>query len=446
MASLEVVYEEVDTGDRMPCTLARTGSTNSIIMDTSLVKHLRIASETADIYENSFAEENSRIEALNMARKIVAKLETPEEVVLRYGWEIGSHRMALRVGIDLGLFRMLSEKFGEPVSAEQLADQSEAETPPRLHFSIFDSDKYATVRIMRVLSATGFVTELGVRLYTANMLTNAIATPALQAATKILHDNSALVEMRLHEYFRIHGYKCPTEETNCAFQWTFNTSLTYFQRIHSTPETLGDFNTFMAGYRNKRKHWIDWFPVETEVLSNFFRADSTANILIVDVGGGKGHDLERFLARFPQSAGHLVLQDVPKTISTLNGLTPGIKAMGHDFFTPQPIKGARIYYTHDVLHDWPDNKCREILRYLKSAMQPGYSKIYLNETILPDIGCSSYWAAGDINMMAILAAKKRTRLEWIELIESVGMNCVRIWKSPYLNDEEGIIEVMLQQE
>jgi hypothetical protein len=79
-----------------------------------------------------------------------------------------------------------------------------------------------------------------------------------------------------------------------------------------------------------------------------------------------------------------------------------------------------------------------------TAMQPGYSKIYLNETILPDTGCPSYWAAGDINMMSILAAKKRTRLEWIELVESVGMTCVRIWKSPYLNDEEGIIEVMLQ--
>jgi hypothetical protein len=264
--------------------------------------------------------------------------------------------MALRVGIDMGLFRILVNKFGEPVSAEELANESEAEVlligkwlPPRLSFSKFDTNSYAAVRIMRVLSATGFVTELGVHLYTANVLTKAIAAPALQAAAKILHDNSAQVEMRLHEYFRIHGYKCPTDGTNCAFQWTFNTNLTYFQRIHSSPETLSDFNTFMAGYRNTRRHWVDWFPVETEVLKDFFHGDCNADALIVDVGGGKGHDLERFLARFPQSAGHLILQDVPKTISSLSQLSPGIKAMGHDFFASQPIKGNE---PNASLHDF----------------------------------------------------------------------------------------------
>jgi hypothetical protein len=85
MASL--VYEEMSTGNRIPRTLATTSST-ATSMENLFMKHLRIVSETADTYDNSFMEENSRIQALDMARKIVARLETPEEVVLRYAWEV----------------------------------------------------------------------------------------------------------------------------------------------------------------------------------------------------------------------------------------------------------------------------------------------------------------------------------------------------------------------
>lgn len=143
--------------------------------------------------------------------------------------------------------------------------------------------------------------------------------------------------MRMHEYFRVHGYKCPTDSLNCAFQWTFATNLSYFEHMHQNPERLRDFNTFMSGIRSTRKHWIEWFPVETEigVASTGVENDT----LVVDVGGGKGHDLERFLERFPQTKGRLVLQDLPRTISSIQELSPGIHAMPHDFFTPQPVKG-----------------------------------------------------------------------------------------------------------
>ena len=69
-------------------------------------------------------------------------------------------------------------------------------------------------------------------------------------------------------------------------------------------------------------------------------ASSGANdILLVDVGGGNGHDLIRFLNKYPSAWGRLILQDLPNLIQNLEGLSPGIQAMGHDFFTPQVIKG-----------------------------------------------------------------------------------------------------------
>lgn len=96
------------------------------------------------------------------------------------------------------------------------------------------------------------------------------------------------------EHFRVNGYKCPTDSLNCPFQWTFATDLSFFRHMNQNPERQRDFNTFMSGIRGNRKHWTDWFPVESEIIS----ADEN-DTLLVDVGGGKGHDLAKLLNKYP---------------------------------------------------------------------------------------------------------------------------------------------------
>ena len=78
-----------------------------------------------------------------------------------------------------------------------------------------------------------------------------------------------------------------------------------------------------------------------------------------------------------------------------------------------------------------------------TAMKPNYSKILLNESVLPDTDCPSFLAAGDINMMSIMGGKKRTEGEWEELLRSVDLHVVKIWKSPNPANEEAIIEAVL---
>ncbi len=46
----------------------------------------------------------------------------------------------------------------------------------------------------------------------------------------------------------------------------------------------------------------------------------------------------------------------------------------------------------------------------------------------------------------MLGEKKRTELEWTELIESVGLSLEKIWKSPFDNDEEGVVVAMLEDQ
>lgn len=69
-------------------------------------------------------------------------------------------------------------------------------------------------------------------------------------------------------------------------------------------------------------------------------------MLMVDVGGGKGHVLILFQQRYDDLPGWLILQDLPSVVKQAGQLSAGLEAMGHDFFTDNPIKGE--FNSHKV--------------------------------------------------------------------------------------------------
>ena len=97
----------------------------------------------------------------------------------------------------------------------------------------------------------------------------------------------------------------------------------------------------------REQRWFDFFPVKPKL-----RAESASAPLLVDIGGGVGHDLIAFKQQDPTLSGELIVQDIPVVIDSIKELPNGIKAMKHDFFAPQPVKGAKAYYLGHVLHDW----------------------------------------------------------------------------------------------
>lgn len=102
--------------------------------------------------------------------------------------------------------------------------------------------------------------------------------------------------------------------------------------------------------------------------------------------------------------------------------------------------GARAYYMHSVLHDWQDEQCREILRNLRDAMERGYSKILINENVVPEAGAAWQITSLDWTVMATVASAERTEAQWRQLIESVGLHVEGIWvKDPAC---ESLIEVV----
>ena len=103
--------------------------------------------------------------------------------------------------------------------------------------------------------------------------------------------------------------------------------------------------------------------------------------------------------------------------------------------------GARAYYLHSVLHDWNDEECRGILANIVPAMKRGYSKVLINENVIPSMNAHYEMTSLDLMMMANLASMERTTAQWVKIIESVGLRVIKIW-SPYRN-VESLIECEL---
>lgn len=54
----------------------------------------------------------------------------------------------------------------------------------------------------------------------------------------------------------------------------------------------------------------------------------------------------------------------------------------HDFFNPQPIKNAAVFFLRVVLHDWQDSSARMILLKLREAATE-HTKLVLADFVLP---------------------------------------------------------------
>ena len=198
------------------------------------------------------------------------------------------------------------------------------------------------------------------------------------------------------------------------------------------------FQDYLHGVREDRPNFMDegFYPVQDRLVSGVNFEDGVAAAgasAFVDVGGGAGHGLDEFAAKVPAWKGRLILQEQESVVTMAKKekdagkLSPRIEEMVHDFFAPQPVRGARAYYMRYILHDWPDDVCRTILGHLRDAMTPGYSRILIHECVVADQGASWQHTALDLYMMALFATQERTEREWRALLESAGLKVTGIW-------------------
>lgn len=378
------------------------------------IKHL--SSEIRD--------EETRKKLLGILMQATAELESPVETI----WKMimSPHApAALMVMIQLGVVHNLVQA-GKPKTAKELAADC-------------DGDEMLIVRMMRPLVALGIFCETTSQTYESTPISEALVAPPLTGGYQFMFDLATRSLANLPRYLERSGYKNVTQAPG-PFEDSNNTEDGMFPYLIKHPSMMTNFNVFMSGSLETRPDWFKTFSAQDIVLDGAQAGDGDS-VLLVDIGGGEGHDIEAFQRAFPDAPGALVLQDTAPVIENIKSLSPTVVRQKHDFFQPQPVHGARAYYFRNIFHDWPDHSCVEILKHIAAAMTRGYSKLIIFEWILPSINVPLYPSLLDINMMALLNGMERTEDQWTALLGQAGLKVAKF--HTVSAEAEGLIEAEL---
>ena len=257
--------------------------------------------------------------------------------------------------------------------------------------------------MLRHLAAMGTVRETGPDTFAPTPFSNTFAEEAYRDANLFIEDDFQPVHVGLPGFFKDNGYKLPTTGVDSPFQHTYNCKGQHmFEYFQSSAPMMGKrFASMMDAWSKGRPRWFqeDYYPVKERLLEGAKSGDGEA--FLVDVGGGSGHDIDGLSEHFSDAiSSKLVLQDRPEIVEIAK-IGPKIEKQAHDFMTEQPVKGsvlclsclnhsltaapgARAYYMHSIIQDWNDEVNTQILKALVPAMTKGYSKILVNDFVLPD--------------------------------------------------------------
>jgi hypothetical protein len=143
---------------------------------------------------------------------------------------------------------------------------------------------------------------------------------------------------------------------------------------------------------------------------------------VCDVGGGQGAFLKTILQANPHLRGILFDQASAVQSHVLDELGERVEVMAGNFFEGVPAADVLILKT--ALHDWPDEKCAAILSQCRQVMQPD-ARLLIVERVM-DEPVDSMNALYDLHMQVQLRGRERTAAEFNELLQSVGLQLLRV--------------------
>ncbi|MCJ1251523.1 hypothetical protein MMC30_008758 [Trapelia coarctata] len=376
----------------------------------SLLEELSSLSKSLDT-SNGFKDDATRTQFVQAAEKLAIAARRPDENIFFLITRI-TQASAIRSALGLDVFSIVPSEEGKTISASEIASTAGA-------------SKLVVVRIMRALIACHIFDEAGEEKYAHNELSRGFILLESRNMFKEIYDLISKGAYALPEFLAKTGWQNPEDYNNSAFHLGQHTDLGFWEFLESNEEHMKNFNVGMRSQATVQE-FENPYPFDKELNKGPVGEDE---VVLVDVGGGRGHALERIKERYPGLKGRLILQDLEMTIkdAVAGGLAPGTEAQAANFFEPNPAKHARAYFFRRVLHDWSDGVCRTILSNTVSAMGPE-SRVLIAEYEVPAVGAPAKLVLQDLNMMAI-SGMERTEKQWAELLDQVGLKMVKIWRN-----------------
>lgn len=367
-------------------------------------------------------------DALAAIQALQLAVEKPGDFAARVRFQ-GLQNVALVMLSEMSVLQAIGSKAGESVSASTLAEETK-------------SDEQLIIRLMRMVTAIGVCDEVGVHTYRSNAMSEILTTSGQRAGMQFMVDLQFQIGSRIRDCMRETKFHETGSSPLTACQFAFGKS--FWRILDESAEQRANFNEYMKAARRggQVQLWHERYPPVQKLAEETQLKKGSQDVLMVDVGGGVGGQVGALRKQYPELPGRFILQDLPDTIKNNASPPEGVECMPYDFFTPQPIKGARLYLFRSVCHDWDDEKSEKLLSNTVAAMDPAYSRLLIDEWVLPDEGVPLKSASMDCNMMLLFDACERTRMQWEKLLDDVGLEIVDIFSTP--GAAESVIETRIR--
>jgi len=322
-------------------------------------------------------------------------VDTPERTLLHLaqGFQLSQ---ALYVAAKVGVADVLADG---PVDAEAAAQTLNVRAPELR-------------RTLRALVAAGVFTELEDGCFALN-----------DAAAELRADAPGRVRDVVinfgEEMYRAFGELLHTVRTGeTAFDAVYGKPLFAYYSEHPEAEASGSARMLART-----------LPVADEVA----RSDVLSDVgTVVDVGGGPGTILAEVVSHHPALRGVLLerpgVLEIARAYLVERGVLDRCELVEGDFFRSVP-RGGDVYVVKSVLHDWPDDRCVQILGNCRDAMEP-HARVAVIEFVLPDRVTPSREALPalllDLIMLTYAGGRERTEAEYAHLLDQAGLRLVTV--------------------
>ena len=316
---------------------------------------------------------------------------------------------------------------------------------------------------MRACTSTHLFVETSPEHYKHNEFSSIFLVSSNRDMFQQMYDFAGQAVYSLPAFLASSDWRNPTEYARSAFQYGHRTELGLWEYLKEDSERTKVFNSGMRSLAtiSDSSKSAGAYPFDEELAKE---SVTDTDVLVVDVGGGRGQALESIKATFPQLKGRMILQDVQEVIddARAGGLGGNIEPQVASFFDSQQVKGkqvgtaahdsrliatkspalgAFIYHFRRIFHDWSDDVSRTILQNTVQAMDYR-SRVLITDTVVPEMGAPRHVALQDINMMSF-AGMERTQSQWKELLEGVGLQVKKFWT--YEGNLQNVIEARLKE-
>ncbi|KFY22442.1 hypothetical protein V493_06589 [Pseudogymnoascus sp. VKM F-4281 (FW-2241)] len=297
-------------------------------------------------------------------------------------------------------------------------------------------DLEVLTRLMRILTATNIFRAAAEDTYAHTKFSLVYIDSVATDFFTVCVDEIAPAANRLPEYFSAHDSAGILNPRTSPYSWhNDREGKNFYECILEWPERLQRFNIAMTT-QEAALPVLGMFPFAT--LSTCIDTSDPERAFIVDVAGGRGQSLLQITREIKENGvaemGRVVLEDQERVLDAIpaNAL-PGVEKVPIDFFTPQPIKNAQIYYLRRIIHNWQDREAIVILSHIADAMAPD-SRLLIGDMVVPEVPKTGYEGL-DMTVywmdmcMLVIGGKERSEREFKAILDAAGLRLIKIWWS-----------------